>query len=268
MAKTLKVLFASDIHTGGLFALSKLRSKSPKKDDIHIANSWQKELYKLWQKMIKDVGHVDLTICTGDNVDGINYKDDGVGQWTTDMKWQSEEAADLIAMIDSDEYLFIKGSKYHINHNLSCDEYVSELVGQLTNKRSVFRDRCILELKTDKKTWRLDVNHMGPNFQYFGGGLEKEYFFSKKHDSVFGDLDFIIRGHCHQYSLLDKDDMCIIGLPCWKAHDWYAQQRGNRMVQSSVGWVVLNLTEDGWDYDKHIGKFKNNRIPILKMGVD
>jgi len=271
-----RALFIGDLHTG-----SEVSVKSPdfirnnREDGTKVPipnNPIQDIFFSEWVNMCKVIGKVNLVVLMGDMTDGINIKNEGVGTWTTRMDEQIDDAVNLLNMIDADNYIGIKGSRYHIKDNMTADEIVLQKLGTRGNRikwiddEEVVSDDIDYELHMDYDM-RLEIEELSFNlrhwlsttkstFMYRPTKIAREMLKLQTATQTLGEFDFVIRAHVHKYLYLDIDTEIVgVTLPCWKGRDDLA--RRSISDAASNGWFLMDI--DGDSFTKYNRSF---RLPI------
>jgi hypothetical protein len=261
----LRVLLIGDLHSGSDVAVKHPNFVSNNNDvgkRIKIPNNKiQNIFYDEWKNMRNVVGHCDLVVLMGDMTDGVNYKEEGIGTWTTSMDEQISNAVMLLNEIDADKFIGIKGSRYHIKDNMTADELVLMSLGDNKNKITQFFDDK--EVTNDQQEYdglhidydmRLELEDLNFNlrhwlsttkstFMYRPTKIAREMLKLQTAIATLGEYDFVIRAHVHTYTYLDiMSEIVGITLPAWKGRDDYAKMSISE--SASHGWVLIDIDGD------------------------
>ena len=60
-----------------------------------------------------------------------------------------------------------------------------------------------------------------------------------------GIFDIEVRAHSHYYYHVQTVAGHVINLPGWKFRDDYAASLGNNAYCADIGWVLVEITDDG-----------------------
>jgi hypothetical protein len=271
-----RVLFIGDLHDGSEVALKSPDFVRQNRDDgkrVPIPNNPIQDIfYSEWVNMCKVIGKVNLVVLMGDMCDGVNYKNEGCGTWTTNMNEQISDATNLLNMIDTDNYIGVKGSRYHIKDNMTADELVLQELGYRGNKTKWIDDEEVgnesreYELHMDYDM-RLEIEELSFNlrhwlsttsstFMYRPTKIAREMLKLQTATQTLGEFDFVIRAHVHKYLYLDIDTEIVgVTLPCWKGRDDFA--RRSISDAASNGWFLMDI--DGDSFTKYNRAF---HLPI------
>lgn len=271
-----RVLFVGDLHAG-----SEVSVKSPSfvrnnRDDgtrVQLQNNPIQDIfYSEWENMCKVIGHCNLVVTMGDMCDGVNFKNEGVGTWTTKMDEQIWDASNLLSMIDSDNFVGIKGSRYHIKDNMTADELVlKELSYRGKRVRWMDDEEVVGEGEYDELhmdyDMRLEIEELRFNlrhwlsttksvFMYRPTKIAREMLKLQTSIETLGEYDFVMRAHVHTYTYLDINTEIVgVTLPCWKGRDDLV--RRSISDSASHGWFLMDI--DGDSFTKYNRSFK---LPI------
>ena len=259
-----RVLFMGDIHDG-----SEVAVKTPdfirnnREDGLKVPipnNPIQDIMYSEWVNMCDVIGKVNLVVLMGDMCDGINFKSEGVGTWTTRMDEQISDASNLLNMIDADNYIGVKGSRYHIKDNMTADELVLKELGYRGNRTKWYDDEEVVgendyEVHMDYDM-RLELEELNFNlrhwlsttkstFMYRPTKIAREMLKLQTSTQTLGEFDFVMRAHVHKYLYLDIDSEIVgVTLPCWKGRD--DMVRRSISDAASNGWFLMDIDGDSF----------------------
>lgn len=258
-----KVLFLGDLHGGSNVGMSTDEMYNEDGNLIH-QNSVQKAISKQFYKMIDDVGRVDLLVLNGDMVEGVNYAEDGVGNWTNDMDIQVANISDVIKDIKFRRCVGTTGSRYHTGSNPTNDKRVVERVGGTYMK----------EISNTINGVRIYATHKAmchKNKQTRPSAITMSMVASEINSMDFGKCDIIVHNHTHQYAAVDLGK-CIGFLgPCYKGRDDFAIKSVSPLsFNPSIGYILVDIDTDGtFSWYKDIITLKGNlamkTIDILEL---
>ena len=271
-----RVLFVGDLHDGSEVAVKSpnfIRSNREDGMKVNIPNNPIQDIfYSEWVNMCKVIGHVNLVVLMGDMCDGVNFKNEGVGTWTTRMDEQIADATNLLNMIDADNYIGIKGSRYHIKDNMTADELVLKELGYRGNRirwiddEEVPDDNMDYEIHMDYDM-RLELEELSFNlrhwlsttkstFMYRPTKIAREMLKLQTATQTLGEFDFVIRAHVHKYLYLDIDTEIVgVTLPCWKGRDDLVR----RSISDAASNGLFLMDIDGDSFTKYNRAF---HLPI------
>ena len=207
-------------------------------------NSTQKVIYRKWLDMLKhidevtDKNGVDAIFNLGDTVDGANWKERGYGQWTTEIKVQCDTAVDLLRMIPINpdyEYIGVQGSNYHVENNMSSDEYIADkMCGRFGDEYKVtINGRCF------HLSHQIGVSNIQA---YRTTAIAREMMVSALNKEL-GKFDVILRGHAHYCVYAGYSNSLGMVLPCWKGRDRYVATK-SLAYNPKLGYVLFTVDED------------------------
>lgn len=257
------VLPIGDMHVGCMGAIMPPEvveyPDTPSKRKYHYPTDTQKELYKLWEQMCDDYPQPDVLILNGDLVDGKNYKESGMGCWTTEMLTQCEAACELLGMLKPRKIIGTTGSAYHSEKNPNADEIITKaLGGEFKGGYGVVdvngcRFYAQHKVGVSKSTW-----------QYRGTPIGRAIVLANLAGGAYGHLDVILKSHAHYFYYVGTSNQLGMILPCWKAHDDFGDTNVE-FVDPCIGYVVFEVNDDG-DYIWTITK-KHFKQSVLNPDV-
>ncbi len=252
-----KVLTISDLHVGDNTALM------PPEVEVegggrYSYNPIQKEIWKHWEKMLDDVGKVDVLVVNGECCEGYHSKSYGKGCWTTDISLQIATVTELLKMIKvRDTRIITQGSLYHSYENMSSDEAVAKSLG------AEFDDDMKLTFKEYKKSFHFmhKVGVSSSVWMYRSTPLAREMLLAELEKDVYGNIDVIVRGHAHYYWENNSGSHIGVILPCWKGRDVYVKRKSLAYTPTPhLGYVLFEVSKDGINVDANIFKLKGKNI--------
>jgi predicted phosphodiesterase len=208
-----------------------------------------------WYKMVDTVGRVDVVVLNGDLIDGVNYKEEGVGTWTTDIKEQKDDVRDLIRSIRCRNYIVIRGSQYHRGKNYDGDSAIAEALGC-----EKAYDEVKITSSKDKVSMHLchHINVSGIQ-SYRTTAIAREMMVAVLGEEHFGKFDVIVRGHAHYYCLVDTGSHYGVILPCWKGRDAYVKQK-SLCWNPHIGYVTMETKDGVISIDRHVRKLRGKHL--------
>lgn len=248
MRDTLKtVLVVNDLHVGSYESIMPsavvLSSDNGQKLMLNQSNL-QKFFMKQWQDMIgrlNAIGGVDICICNGDLVEGVNKFEHGLGNWTNDVGMQVDTAVRLLRMIGAKEYYGSQGSPYHTGLNTSADRLVMErLLGH-------FSTDFYLSVNGLRFYVRHDIGYSGvPHGR--ATSLNRDIINTKLNEDIYGNVDVHLYGHTHYSQAVLNFGKLAVNVPGWKARDEFIRRKSTGPFD--CGYAVFFVNDDGsytWD---------------------
>ncbi len=242
-----RVLVLGDLHVGSLYSIMPPRVvvKGPGGGTVLTYNNVQKQLYREWLNMSRNVGHVDLCVVNGDICEGVNKKSSGLGNWTNDLSLQVETAVDLLGMIRADRYAGTQGSYYHAGDNMSTDKLVIQELG------GDFDDELAIRVDDVRFHFSHKVGTSSSAWMYRPTPIAREMMLSTLVRDEMGGYDVVVRSHAHY--------MCYVGFahtlgvitPCWKTRDPYAKRQTLAYVPHN-GYITFDVDGDTYNWGKHV----------------
>jgi hypothetical protein len=249
-----QILFISDMHCGSNVGMLPPNYHNEERDLYLTQSKAQELLYDQWNAMCVTIGHVDCVVCNGDIVEGLNKNGGGKDILVADVMVQCDIARILLRMIDTDKFIFVQGSKYHVGDNPSADEIICTMMkGEWYG---YFGDIMFDNV-------RFNVQHWGP--------------YSKKNDGGFNSLisdvdqlrldgdenDIYVKSHTHNFKYAGVSNYLVLTTPCWKTLDGFCSIKNQKRPDN--GYVLFKVEGSNWTYDYSIfkvpkyffSKFKN-----------
>ena len=235
----IRVGIIADLHGGSNVSVCLPEFTDRDHNMTYVANPVQMHLWDKWCAMRRKMGHLDVLICNGDLVEGVNRKESGHGVITTNVHAQAYIAATLIKMIDANEIYVTEGSKYHTGET-SGDQIVCEMIGGTWLGLHQF-------LKIGQIT--IHVRHaIGySSVPYSRCTAQRKEAMIMKSEGT--NVDIYVRSHTHKFNFSGDANDLTINTPCWKGRDGFIDKRSQEMPDN--GYVILEIDESNyrWDYE-------------------
>lgn len=270
------VLVVSDLHDGGHYSICSEFPYISAGDTYHKLNPTQKNLLYHWETLNDRMSKKPL-VCTvnGEFIDGANRKNAGVGQWSTDMSDQGEDAVKLMRMIKADIFNCTKGSPYHSrSESMNVDQMVAKKINAMsspgfTHKRVMKKGVNIIRGQNEGYyishflTYRIlhyvfnIVHKVGYSRhaalrstplskEMFIGEFEKDKAFNK--EDVEGVKMIYLRSHTHHLGDVGSSNTRGIITPSWKVTDDFIGQTGVSTASIGALELILDTNEMQWVY--------------------
>ncbi len=253
-----KILCISDLHCGDLVAVmpKEVHEDVSGRTHTHFANPLQLEMLDCWNNMVKKVGKVDTVFNIGDNINGSNYHDSGLGNWTNNLMTQSSAAYELLNRIKCSNHNMVIGSKYHVGTNPSAEHGIANLMRLDGDTVNVGKD---LIVKVGGKTFHL-LHEIGfsKNMSYRTTPLSRELMFMSLHSEKLYGAQYIVRGHTHYYANVNFPSTGGVIVPGWKLRDDFAKKGGLGGTDLRIGYVLIKIKGDKVSFEYDGVKFMAN----------
>lgn len=251
-----KVAVISDMHVGSQCALCPERVEIVDSlrgtTIVNIPSTSQMMLLDKWKQMVVDTeGQLDLVIVNGDTCDGMNLAEGGTHTITNDMYAQAEMAAELLTMIDCDNFLLTVGSGYHSRNGRNgnaIEGYLARaLERRITERGGTPNVKFVPEAILEFGGKRFHVSHTigtASTQQYRATALMRDMTNMKLNndDYKFGHIDMVIRGHAHFFIHVELGDIQGLISPSWKLRDSFCTKIGLN-IQPDFGYAMLSWEE-------------------------
>jgi|WetSurMetagenome_2_1015567.scaffolds.fasta_scaffold05392_13 hypothetical protein len=250
-----KVLLAlGDIHVGneGAIMTEEVNTEDVRsgKNRRHFANEIQKKILAKWYEMCDECARPDILLLNGDLVDGRNFKDSGLGCWTTDSLLQAKVLADLVKMIKPRQIIGTSGSPYHSDRNPNVDKIATEMCG------GTFKGGFASIKFNDKRVYaQHKISVSKSSWQYRSTPLGRALVLAALQESEFGHYDIVLKSHAHYYTYVGFSNSMGMILPCWKAYDPF----GDTNIEFSnpaLGYVRFDFDGSDFSFTHNIFHFK------------
>lgn len=248
-----KILALGDFHIGGTTAI--LHPTAISYDGAISSQQPQNTMQKwLWKNLLNDlttIGKVDVIICLGDTVEGLQIKMFGRTLVDADMdsqiRWASEILQTVIELVKPKYFIGVSGTAYHTRSNTSSSadlEVYHILEKQNPQIEFILGDNLIVKIA--KMTY--SIAHPYPVTEYSVPPLEK-LITQHAREYILGNtskFNVILRGHCHIYNFIRyRGNIYGITVPCQQPTSAYGRERAYLTVRHpDVGVLQLTQIED------------------------
>lgn len=248
-----------DLHIGNVGSLCTeeviIEPDTPSKTSTYTANEIQRDILKKWETLCDEYQKCDLLLLNGDTIDGRNYKDTGLGTWTTDVQLQAEVLAELVSWLKPREVIATSGSPYHSDRNPNMDKIACEMCGGTFKGgyASININGCRIHAQhkttVSKSTW-----------QYRATPIARAMVLAELASDVYGHYDIALKSHVHWFNYVGFSHSLGMVLPCWKAYDAFGDTN-IEFVDPAVGYVVFEIDHDGsYNFEYDITHFPQERL--------
>ena len=252
-----KVMIAiGDTHLGSDGAIMPLEVNSEDwcegRNRRYFPNQIQKDIYKRWEMMVEDAPRPDILVMNGDLVEGKNYKENGVGCWTTDSMLQARALAELVGMMKPRKIIATSGSPYHSDSNPNVDKLATEMCGgtfmggyaniNINGKRIYAQHK----VSVSKSSW-----------QYRSTPLGRALVLAALNEDDMGHYDIVLKSHAHYFCYCGFSNSLGMILPGWKSTDNFLNTNiefGN----SALGYVRFDFADGDFSFSPSIFHFKGD----------
>jgi hypothetical protein len=216
----------------------------------YFPNKIQKILLGKWYEMCDTYPKPDVLIINGDLVDGKNYKDTGLGTWTTDSLLQAKALSDLVKILKPRKIIATSGSAYHSDRNPNIDRIATELCG------GTFKGGyASLKIGNQRIYAQHKVTVSKSSWQYRTTPIARALVLAALQESDFGHYNIVLKSHAHYFTYAGFTNALAMILPCWKAYD----QFGDTNIEfnsPAIGYVAFSFNGDDFSFDHHVMHFR------------
>ena len=250
--KTLLAL--GDLHIGNEGAIMpeevNTEECSPGRNRRHFPNEIQRILLKKWYEMVDECPRPDILLLNGDLVDGKNYKESGMGCWTTDAALQAKTLAVLVKMLKPRQIIATSGSPYHSDRNPNLDKIAVEACG------GTFKGGyASIEINSHRVYAQHKVSVSKSSWQYRSTPLGRALVLAALQESEFGHYDVVLKSHAHYYAYVGFSNSLGMILPCWKAYDAFGDTN-IEFANPALGYVTFEFNGNDYSFNHNIFHFK------------
>lgn len=256
---TKRVIVSGDFHIGNMGALCPeeviINEDIPSKRMVYTANETQKKILRIYEELCDEYRNPDVLMANGDLIDGANYKESGLGVFTTDLNLQAELFEYLIDYLKPRKIIGTTGSKYHSGANPNMDQVALEKVGgEFKGGYGIIDvNGCRIyaqhKIAVSKSTW-----------QYRSTPLGRAIVLARLADETYGKINILCKSHAHYFNYVGFSDCLGMIMPCWKAYDPF----GDTAIEfnnPAVGYVVFDVESDGsYQFNYNIQHFKQSEL--------
>ncbi len=257
----------SDIHDGSITAVCSPDPEIQEKGtDPYKPNTLQKELCHIWTEAIDDLEQKpNLCVVNGEPVDGANKKQGGNQSWTTNLFDQAKDSVKLLKLIPAKDFLFIRGSGYHVQlDGTPIESFIAEMMGGV-------KFSSLSGIKSNSWYWaNVELNgkifsftHHLPYakfFAYRATPLAKEMALMALDKGRSMKYDVIVRSHVHYYMQVRSAHTIAFTTPAWKYPDGHLTRGGLGGIYPDIGGIEVIVESNGQIIIKeHITELKQKQ---------
>jgi len=241
------IVIYSDIHDGSTTAVCSPEPEIEEQSTVYKPNALQKELYSIWEEAIDEFSKKkpDLCVVNGEPVDGGNPKQLGNQSWSTNLYDQAVDSCKLLKMTKAKEFLFTRGSGYHVQiHGTPIEQFVADRMKGV--KYSVYKG-----MKSKNADFYANVKAFDTNisfthhisyakfFAYRATPISKEAALMALDKGRNMKYDIIVRSHVHYFMMVKSAHTIGFTTPAWKYPDGHLYRGGLGGTFPDIGMVEL-----------------------------
>jgi hypothetical protein len=241
--KTLKrILVVSDLHVGSVYGIW------PKGFTLKEGGEWrlnpaQEALLLAWEEMLKKIGKIDAVVLNGDIIDGMQCRNFGIPNVTTNYADQIEAAVQLLWPLrkKADEMWSIRGTEYHDSRSGVEVERLGKELDCVPYRRNQYSAAVL----------NLQIEGICLNFVHFISVMTGFYrATAPDREGIWGalsgrgktpDAKVIVRSHIHYFVHVEHSVKHIVVTPCWQVHTEYQIRKGYYRMFPEIGAVVIEI---------------------------
>jgi hypothetical protein len=245
------VYIVSDIHVGSITAICSADPVVQEYGENYRPNKLQKELHQIWGEAIDDLAQrPNLCVVNGEPIDGANRKQVGNQSWTTSVHDQAVDAQKILSEIPAREFMFIRGSGYHVAvDGATVESFISDAMGGV-------RYSSIEGIKSNSWYWaNVEINgkifsftHHLPYakfFAYRATPLAKEMALMALDKGRTMKYDVLVRSHVHYFMLVESAHTIALTTPAWKYPDGHLTRGGLGGIFPDIGGIEIIVEPNG-----------------------
>ena len=253
MASSKSIYIVSDIHDGSVTAVCSPDPEVQEKGESYRPNKLQKELYRIWEEAIDDLSQKpNLCVINGEPVDGANKKQGGNQSWTTSLYDQAMDSVKLLKKIPAKEFMFIRGSGYHINlDGTPVESFIADKMGgvKYSTLPGIHNNAGYWANVKEKNTGvKFSFTHHIPYakfFAYRATPINKETALMSLDKDRSMKYDVIVRSHVHYYMEVRSAHTKALTTPCWKYPDGHLTRGGLGGIYPDIGGIEIIIEPNG-----------------------
>jgi len=257
-----RICINSDLHVGSNYAVTCI-------DGPYKPTRYQIVAREHWLECSDKVGKHELHIMNGENANGINKKQMGAYNYTSDMITQTRHSIKAMLEWRFENILVTRGSGYHSSDGAWTwyEEIFAQEIGAVPNgeEDGEFTDDETAFFFAGKV---FNCAHHVPGSIWFhysttpltreGMGLalnRTKYYNSEqvKH------IDVIIRSHRHHRHFTDIEHQLLCATPCWQFRNPYMRKSGMGSLYPTIGCIWFDVEQNGEIY------YHKNDLPDWKI---
>jgi hypothetical protein len=256
MTKTLLAL--GDLHIGseGSIMTDEVNTEdcNEGRNRRYFPNLTQKKILEKWYEMVDEVPRPDILLLNGDLVDGKNYKEYGMGCWTTDVTLQAQVLAELVKMLKPGKIVVTSGSPYHSDRNPNMDRIAAGMCGGVfkggyasinVNGKRIYAQH---KISVSKSSW-----------QYRSTPLGRALVLAALSEKEMGHYDLVLKSHAHYFCYCGFSNSLGMILPCWKAFDPFLDTN-IEFANPALGYVRFDFNGNDFSFAHSIFHFKGKDL--------
>jgi len=266
VASSKSIYIVSDIHDGSVTAVCSPDPEVQEKGESYRPNKLQKELYRIWEEAIDDLSQKpNLCVINGEPVDGANKKQGGNQSWTTSLYDQAMDSVKLLKKIPAKEFMFIRGSGYHINlDGTPVESFIADKMGAVKysslegiEANSWYWSNVEINGKIFSFTHHLPYAKF---FAYRATPLAKEMALMALDKGRSMKYDVLVRSHVHYYMRVHSAHTIAFTTPAWKYPDGHLTRGGLGGIYPDIGGMEVIVEPNGKiEVIEHITELRNKQ---------
>lgn len=245
------IYILSDMHVGAVTAVCSNDPLVQERGESYTPNKLQKELQNIWVEAIDDLQQTPhLCVANGEPCDGANKKQLGNQSWTTSLYDQAVDAVKLLKLVPAKEFMFIRGSGYHVQiDGTPIESFIAEMMNGV--------DFTTLTGITSNSWYWANVEAFGKYFS-FTHHLPYAKFFAYRATPLAKEMalmaldkarsmkyDVIVRSHVHYYMQIKTPHTTALTTPAWKYPDGHLTRGGLGGIYPDIGGVEVIIEPNG-----------------------
>lgn len=260
------IVINSDIHTGSNYAVTS--NYGPDKPTrYHLITR------EHWLECIDLIGKHELQLINGEPINGINRKNNGAENYTSDIVAQLRHAIDAVKEWRYDKIIVTRGSGYHSSDGgwTWFEELFAEMIGAVQDgENGAWTDEETAFMFAGKV---FNACHHVPGSRWFhysttpltregmGVALNRTKYYDT--DQV-KHIDAIIRSHRHHRHFTDIEHSLLLQTGCWQFRNQYMKRGGMGSLFPTIGcsWFVI---ESNGNISYHKNDLADYKIPKKKL---
>lgn len=255
------IVINADLHVGSDYAITSI-------DGPDRQTKWQTVLREHWLESIDKIGRHELMLINGEPINGINKKNNGAENYTSDISEQRRHAVKAVKEWRFDDMIVTRGSGYHSSDGgwTWFEEDFAEAIGAIkngdngdwTDEETAFRFAGKVFNATHHVPGSIWFHYSTTPLTREGMGLSLNR--TKYYDATVEHIDVVIRSHRHHRHLTDIEHSILAQTPCWQFRNRYMKRSGMGSLYPTLGCIWFIIESNG-EMSYHKNDLPDYKIP-------
>lgn len=259
------VVMNSDLHVGSDYAITSI-------DGPDKPTKWQIVQREHWLESIDLVGKHELQVINGEPMNGINKKNNGAENYTSNVSTQRRHAVDAVKEWKFDHIIVTRGSGYHSSDGgwTWYEEDFAQQIGAIKNGDNGDYTDEETAFRIGDKVFNCSHHVAGSIwFAYSTTSMTREGMGlslnrTKYYDDNVRHIDVVIRSHRHHRHMTDIGRTLLLQTGCWQFRNRYMKRSGMGALYPTIGtsWFIV---EPNGEISYHKNDLPDYKIPKKEL---